>query len=112
MIMKICVTVIVLVITFSGCVHHDSENIVTPPKEQTVKITGYVAAPGDYRWYPGMTVSNLVDEAGGITATMIKVHIHTNSYLLREAERIVLKPRQRVYIGHPRVFSGGALIMK
>lgn len=80
--------------------------------EKTVTISGHVANPGKYRWRPDMTVSNLIDKAGGITARNIIIHIHTNSYGLWNAQPLPLRPGQTVYIAHPHVAPGGAMIME
>jgi protein involved in polysaccharide export with SLBB domain len=38
-----------------------------PQQQKTVKIEGFVQHPGVYRWYEGMTIGDLLTDAGGPT---------------------------------------------
>ena len=108
--MKYLVIVAVLLLPTAGCVRrHQIQGIETG---KTVTISGHVANPGKYRWYPDMTVGNLIDKAGGITARDIMIHIHTSSFGLWNAQPLPLRPGQTVYIAHRLVWPGGAMIME
>ena len=108
--MKYLIVVALLLLPAAGCIRQHQTQAVE--SEYTVTISGHVANPGKYRWYPEMTVSNLIDKAGGITARNIIIHIHTNSYGLWNAQPLTLRPGQTVYIAHPFVEPGGAMIME
>ena len=63
----VCLTVV-----RAGPASHDSSagtNSVDSPHKPSVDVDGAVQKPGRYDWFPGMTVVDAIQAAGGFTST-------------------------------------------
>ncbi|WP_431304425.1 polysaccharide biosynthesis/export family protein [Sediminicoccus sp. BL-A-41-H5] len=68
----------------------DNDIIVIPERRETVLVTGEVGATRAILWRPGITVPELIREAGGLTARG-----NMNSIMIRRASgEVILDPRE------------------
>lgn len=68
----------------------DNDIIVIPERRETVLVTGEVGATRAILWRPGITVPELIREAGGLTARG-----NINSIMIRRASgEVILDPRE------------------
>ncbi|WPB85049.1 polysaccharide biosynthesis/export family protein [Sediminicoccus rosea] len=68
----------------------DNDIIVIPERRETVLVTGEVGATRAVLWRPGITVADLIREAGGLTARG-----NMNSIMIRRASgEVILDPRE------------------
>jgi protein involved in polysaccharide export with SLBB domain len=68
----------------------DNDIIVIPERRETVLVTGEVGATRAILWRPGITVADLIREAGGLTARG-----HMSSIMIRRASgEVILDPRE------------------